>query len=121
MSARREKLFVLLTVLVLFLFIACTLLNVLDTHSLQSRLEKVRDELTVSVGREAKQQAEYDEVSAELPVVEESILDVSPRAEKAESAVKELKDVRKQLRQEKKRLQKLLSQAGETEEQADDQ
>ena len=103
-----KKWFLLFTVLILLLFALFTAWNILDRHNLRSRLEKLQDELTVSIGREAKQQAEYDAVSSELPLVCDRIQEVSPRAEEADSKVKELKNLRKQLRQEKKQLENLL-------------
>ena len=110
MPSGREKRFVALAVLILFLFSCFTFWSITDHRSLLSRLEKAQDELSVSIGREAKQQSEYDEALSELPVVREKIGEISPLAEKAESAVSELKELRKQLRQEKKRLEKLLLQ-----------
>lgn len=69
------------------------------------RLEDVQKSLETSIGRERKQQLEYDETVAAIPLTEEELAHVGPLAEAAQKEVRELKKERKQLRKEKKELE----------------
>ena len=69
------------------------------------RLEDVQKSLETSLGRERKQQLEYDETVAAIPLTEEELARVAPLAEAAQKEVRELKKERKQLRKEKKELE----------------
>lgn len=78
-------------------------------HDMRFRLEDAEKSLETSRGRERKQQYEYDETVAALPVAEAELQRVSPLADDAELEVKQLKEERKNLRQEKKELESLVS------------
>ena len=75
----------------------------------QFRLEDVRKSLDTSLGRERKQQYEYDETVAAIPLTEAELERITPLAEAAQQEVKELKKERKQLRKEKKQLEGSVS------------
>ncbi len=66
------------------------------------QLEDLTRSLETSRGRERKQQQEYDEAAAQLPLVLEELAAAEPKAEKAKAEVKELKQERNRLREEKK-------------------
>ena len=67
-------------------------------------LEDTARSLETSRGRERKQQHEYDEVVAELPLVRAELEETAPKAEAAQETVKQLKEERKKLRERKKEL-----------------
>ena len=69
------------------------------------QLEDVQKSLETSLGRERKQQSEYDETVATLPEVEAELERVLPLTEAAKEEVKSLKKERKALRKEKKELE----------------
>ena len=64
--------------------------------------------LETSLGRERKQQYEYDEVTTELPLVRERLQELQPLADEAKAQKSELKDRRKALREEKSALEQQL-------------
>ena len=68
------------------------------------QLEDTQKSLETSLGRERKQQSEYDETVAALPEVEAELERVLPLTEVAKEEVKSLKKERKALRKEKKEL-----------------
>ena len=105
---REKKKGTLLTglfIAVMLLFSAVMAVFVPLRSGLNFSLEDTARSLETSRGRERKQQAEYDEVTAELPRVREELRETQPRAEAAAEEVKRLKEVRKQLRAEKKALE----------------
>ena len=69
------------------------------------QLEDTQKSLETSLGRERKQQSEYDETVAALPEVEAELERVLPQTEVAKEEVKSLKKERKALRKEKKELE----------------
>ena len=69
------------------------------------QLEDTQKSLETSLGRERKQQSEYDETVAALPEVEAELERVLPLTEVAKEEVKSLKKERKALRKEKKELE----------------
>ena len=73
--------------------------------SLDFQLEDTARSLETSRGRERKQQHEYDEVTAELPLVRAELEELQPRADAAAEEVRTLKEERKRLRAEKKELE----------------
>ncbi len=113
MSAGKQKCLSAVLSFFLFVFVLVTIWSVIDHYSLRSRLEKVQDDLSVSIGRESKQQFEYDEVSEQIPVVKNQIGIIVPLAESAESEVQALKEQRKELRKEKKKLEKGIKDLGD--------
>lgn len=76
-------------------------------------LEDTQKSLETSQGRERKQQYEYDETVAAIPVTEAELERLSPLVESAQKEVKELKKERKKLRNEKKKLESTDSSVSE--------
>ena len=77
---------------------------VIHAH-LDFQLEDVERSLETSRGRERKQQFEYDETVARIPLVRQELDRVIPMAEEAVKTVQDLKNERKELRERKKNLQ----------------
>ena len=77
--------------------------------SLQSRMEETALSLETSRGRENKQQYEYDQVAEEIPQIRQKISQTVPLSEVKESLVLELKSKRKELRNEKKKLEEQIA------------
>ncbi len=75
---------------------------------LDFRLADISLSLETSYGRERKQQYEYDEVTAELPVVRAELEETQPLADAAAETVDQLKEERRRLRKEKEELLALL-------------
>lgn len=92
-------------VLVMLLFSVAMLAYVPLRARLDFQLDDVARSLDTSRGRERKQQYEYDEVTAQLPLTQAELDEVGPQAEKAAETVRQLKDERKKLREEKKTLE----------------
>ncbi len=88
---------------------------VLVRSDLDFQLADVELSLETSYGRERKQQYEYDQAAAELPLTEAELAETQPLADEASGTVTALKAERKALRQEKKDLEAALeaAQAGE--------
>ncbi len=72
---------------------------------LDFQLADIELSLETSYGREKKQQFEYDEVTAELPLTRAELAETQPLADEAAAAVTALKEERKTLRAEKKALE----------------
>ena len=68
-------------------------------------LADTQKSLETSLGRERKQQYEYDETVAAIPVTEAELERLAPLVESAQKEVKELKKERRKLRNEKKKLE----------------
>ncbi len=100
-------------VAVLLFFCAAMAFFTVIRGQLDFRLEDTARSLETSRGRERKQQAEYDEAAEALPRTREELETVRPLAQEASENVSRLKEERKQLREEKKRLE---AGAGGTEE-----
>jgi len=77
--------------------------------SLRYRIGDAEKSLETSKGRERKQQHEYDETLAEIPVVQDEVDRIAPLAEAAAQEKEALKKERKALREEKKKLEEELS------------
>ena len=73
------------------------------------QLEDIHKSLETSKGRERKQQHEYDETVAAIPVTEAELERVLPLAEAAKEEAKALKKERKKLRNEKKELEESVA------------
>ncbi len=84
---------------------------------LDFRLEDTARSLETSRGRERKQQQEYDEVVAQLPLTRAELAEAQPMADEAAEEVKRLKEERKQLRAEKAALEE-AAEAGQGAEEA---
>ena len=103
----------------LFLAFAVFMAWVLPSlSSLRFKAEDTRLSLETSRGRESKQQYEYDQVAAELPMIREEILQKQPLAAEAEALVSELKARKKELRARKKDLEQQLSGSAPSEEES---
>ena len=79
------------------------------------RLQDVRKSIETSLGRERKQQYEYDETVASIPEVQAELDRLAPLNDEINQEVKALKDERKRLRQEKKELEALADEAEQQE------
>ena len=69
---------------------------------LDDQLADTRLSLETSQGRERKQQMEYDQVEEALPKVRAELAEVQPQADAAAAEVQALKEIRKELRAQKK-------------------
>ncbi len=76
--------------------------------------------LETNLGRERKQQYEYDKVSAEIPVIRAELDLVLPETEAAQQELETLREQKKKLKKEKKTLEKQLSGSGVEEDAADE-
>jgi len=95
-------------VAVMLLFVIAMVAYVPVRARLDFQIADVELSLETSRGRERKQQAEYDEVTAELPVVITELEETQPLADAAKAEADELKAERKRLRAEKKELEAAL-------------
>ena len=68
-------------------------------------LQDTQKSIETSLGRERKQQYEYDETVAALPQIQSELDRLIPLNEELDMEVKVLKEERKKLRQEKKDLE----------------
>lgn len=93
----------ILPVLFTLVMIICVLFLIWYIPALESRrfqLEDTRLSLETSQGRERRQQNEYDQTVAAIPVTESELQRVTPLAEAAKEEVKALKKERRSLRNE---------------------
>ena len=108
MKKRADILSILfVAVLLFFALFLCWYLP--SMSSLRFRYEDTQLSLETSRGRENKQQYEYDEVFAQLPLVQEELLQKAPQASEAESEVDALKARKKELRAARDELEQQLS------------
>ena len=97
-----------LPVLFSLLMLICVLFIVWYLPSVGERrflLQDVQKSLETSIGRERKQQHEYDETVAALSEVQKDLDRILPLAEAAKAEVKALKEERNGLREEKKQFE----------------
>lgn len=102
----------ILAVTFTFVMLICVLFIIWYLPSVSQRrfqLEDIQKSLETSLGRERKQQSEYDETVSSIPVVEAELEQVLPQTEAAKAEVKALKKERKALRSEKKELEGSVS------------
>ena len=78
-------------------------------------IEDAGKSLKTSKGRELKQEHEYNQTLAEIPLIQDELDTIAPLAEAAEKEKEELKQERKALRSEKKKLEEELSSSAVTE------
>ena len=97
--------FGILCALLLLVFAVFMFWYIPSSASLRAKNEETRQALETSIGREGKQQDEYDKAVADLPVVQEELKEKQPLAEAAAQKVTDLKARRKELRAEKKALE----------------
>ena len=101
-----------LPVLFAFVMLVCVLFIIWYLPAVSDRrfrLEDVQKSLETSMGRERKQQYEYDETVKALPEAEAELERLIPLAAAAEEEVQSLKKERKMLRNEKKELENAAS------------
>ena len=97
-----------MTVLFIVIMLICVFFIVWYLPAVSQRLfqlDDIQKSLETSMGRERKQQSEYDETVALIPAVEAELERVLPLTEAAKEEVKSLKKERKSLRKEKKELE----------------
>ena len=112
-----KKPFPVIFVLVMILCVCFIAWYLPSVASLRFRLEDTAKSLETSYGRERKQQHEYDETVAEIPIVQAELESIRPLTDAALQEVSDLKAQRKQLREKKKELEKGLdSSAGKEDE-----
>lgn len=101
---KRSAIAIVFTVIMLIcvMFIIWYLPAVSQRHF---QLDDIQKSLETSLGRERKQQSEYDETVSSIPLVEAELERVLPLTETAKEEVKALKKERKALRKEKKELE----------------
>ena len=97
--------FSLCCVVVLIAFAVFMVWYIPSLSSVRGKTEETRQLLETSIGREGKQQDEYDKAVADLPVVQEELKEKQPLAEQAAQKVTDLKARRKELRAEKQSLE----------------
>jgi septal ring factor EnvC (AmiA/AmiB activator) len=77
-------------------------------HQLRFQVADLTLSLDTSRQREVKQQYEYDQVVAEIPLVQAQVAELEPQAAAAQAIEKDLRAQRKALRAENADLQKQL-------------
>ena len=94
---------------VMMVFVAFLVWYLPAVNNMRFSLEDTRKSIETSLGRERKQQHEYDETVAAIPETEAELERLAPLVESAEEEVRALKKERKALRAEKKELEASLS------------
>ncbi len=97
-------------VFITVMFFTCAILcwYAASQYQLQFQIADLSLSLETSRGREIKQQYEYDQVAAQLPLVEEQVALLEPQAAAAQAVEKELRAQRKTLRAENAELAQKL-------------
>lgn len=97
--------------LVVVLYLTCAVLcwYAVTQYSLRFQIDDLALSLDTSRGREAKQQYEYDQVVAQLPLVQAQLEELEPQAAEAQAREKELRARRKELRAEVAQLEEQLA------------
>ena len=98
-------LFNLCCILVFFIFTVFMFWYLPSMFSIHAKTAEIRRNLETSIGREGKQQDEYDQAVAELPLVQNELQEKEPLAEQAEQNVADLKSRRKELRELKQKME----------------
>ncbi len=94
---------------IVMLALCCVLVSqLMQQQNAQLQIIDLQNKIETSEKRLLKQQAEYAEYTAELPLVEAELADAAPQAEAAAARVAELKEQRKILRAENESLQATL-------------
>ena len=98
------------------MLIVCVLLAVfaVDQVRLRAQIADLTLSLETSRGREARQNHEYDEAVAALPVAQAELARVEPLAAAAQAEEKELRQQRKDIRAENASLQEQIDAAQAT-------
>ena len=98
-------------IIVLFVFSAFMIWYIPSVSSIRSSVSETRQNLETSRGREGKQLDEYNKAVTDLPLIKAEFEKTAPLAAEAEQLVTDLKARRKELRQEKKALEEILSES----------
>lgn len=113
-----SRAFAAVLVAVLLLCSAVVAGTIFHRASMLEQISNVQANLEASRGRLRKQQMEYDQVVAELPVVLAKLADIQPQADAAHNKEQALRQQRKELRAENAtladELTSLLAQTSET-------
>ena len=104
MNSKKSLLPVIFSV-VMLVFVLFLIWYLPSVRERRFQLQDVQLSLETSRGRERKQQHEYDETVAAIPEVQAELDRIMPLAEQAQLEVKNLKDERKSLREEKKKFE----------------
>ena len=107
MNGKKPLLPVLFSIIML-LFVFFFFWYLPTESSLRFQLQDTGKSLETSLGRERKQQKEYNEAAEAIPETEAEIANILPLAEAAQKEVSDLKAQRKDLRSKKKELETLL-------------
>ena len=113
---KSDKIFLpVLFALVMLLFVFFIVWYLPAANERAFMLEDVSKSIETSLGRERKQQYEYDETVAAIPELQEKLDRLIPVNNELSDQVDSLKAERKLLRQEKKDLESSLDSTGEQE------
>ena len=94
---------------VMLVFVFFLIWHIPSRANLNFQLADTEISLDTSHGRERKQQTEYDQVVAQLPLTQAELEEALPLADEAVAKVAALKKERSALREEKKRLEEMLA------------
>lgn len=94
---------------VMLVFVFFLIWHIPSRANLNFQLADTEISLDTSHGRERKQQTEYDQVVAQLPLTQAELEEAQPLADEAVAKVAALKKERSALREEKKRLEEMLA------------
>ena len=94
---------------VMLVFVLFLTWHIPSRANLDFQLGDTDESLKTSYGRERKQQAEYDQVVAQLPLTKAELEEAQPLADEAAAKVTALKEQRSALREEKQRLEEMLA------------
>ena len=97
--------FTVLFTVVMLIFVLFIVWYLPSAGLLRFQIEDVQKSLETSLGRERKQQHEYDEVVEAIPDVQKELDRILPLVESLKTEVSDLKSERKKLREEKKALE----------------
>lgn len=111
---KNRRLTVLFTVL-MFITVIYTACYVPAVSQLRYQLDESEKSLETNQGREKKQIYELGQTIASLPAIQLSLDVISPLAQQAHEEVLSLKEKRKLLRSEKKKLEEMAASTPETE------
>lgn len=100
---------VILFLITMFVCVLFLIIYVPLYAGLRASLDDTALQLETSIGRERKQQSEYDEVIAAIPPVKEELSEKQPIADDASAQAAALKAERKSLRAEKADLEEQLN------------
>ena len=119
-SSRRSAFFPAFFTVIMLVFVLFLVWYVPSVSRRDFLLRDTQLSLETNLGRERKQQYEYDKVSAEIPVIRAELDLVLPETEAAQQELETLREQKKKLKKEKKALEKQLSGSGVEEDATDE-